>query len=484
MHRQCSRRWFLVTLASATSVSLLAACGGTAQVGSAGSSATSATSVATGIAAASSAATSTASATAGSAATTGQPATTAAVQAPGTGQITLRLALWQTGVSAQLFNKVYTRYQELNPTIKITQEVTPFAQFFQRLLTGFAGDSAPDCFHSSGSDVIQFAQKNALLDLGPFINRDKVDFSGVWVEEDEMKVKGTWYGMPTWNTDDVLYYNKTAFQNAGIPEPTDDWTWNDMLAAAQKLTTRGANGKVDVWGIQIQNNNQGGWGSMIYANGGDWMNADLSKSTFDQPATLGALQFIYDLMQKYKVMPTTADSDALSKAGISDPFSAGKLAMNTAITSNVPTYTAAAKFDWDIALIPKSPTTGKNASAYIVQPSNISRTTKLAEQCFQLLSWTMGTEAQRILATDKVKFPANIAAAKDANGGFSTPPPVHIARAVQSMDFAKPFHFLANGDDYLKAVEGEIAKAYAGQTTMEVAVKQANAVGDAVLARS
>src|SRR6185312_14258403 len=157
----------------------------------------------------------------------------------------------------QLFNKVYTRYQELNPTIKITQEVTPFAQFFQRLLTGFAGDSAPDCFHSSGSDVIQFAQKNALLDLGPFINRDKVDFSGVWVEEDEMKVKGTWYGMPTWNTDDVLYYNKTAFQNAGIPEPTDDWTWNDMLAAAQKLTTRGSDGKVDVWGIQIQNNNQG-----------------------------------------------------------------------------------------------------------------------------------------------------------------------------------------------------------------------------------
>jgi multiple sugar transport system substrate-binding protein len=282
----------------------------------------------------------------------------------------------------------------------------------------------------------------------------------------------------------VLYYPKTAFQNAGIPEPTDDWTWNDMLAAAQKLTTRGSNGKVDVWGVNIQNNNQGGWGSMIYANGGDWMNADLTKSTFDQPAALGALQFIYDLMQKYKVMPTTADSDALGKAGISDPFSAGKLAMVTAITSNVATYAAAAKFEWDMALIPKSPTTGKNASAYIVQPSNITRTTKLAEQCFQLLNWTMGTEAQHILATDKVKFPANIAAAKDAKGGFSTPPPAHIARAAQSMDFAKPFHFLANGDDYLKAVEGELAKAYAGQTTMEDAVKQANAVGDAVLARS
>jgi len=64
------------------------------------------------------------------------------------------------------------------------------------------------------------------------------------------------------------------------------------------------------------------------------------------------------------------------------------------------------------------------------------------------------------------------------------PPPAHIARAAQSMDFAKPFHFLANGDEYLKTIEGALAKAYAGQTTMEDAVKQANAVGDAVLARS
>lgn len=187
------------------SVSLLAACGGSTP----GSTA----SVSTSTVASVSVTTTSASQ---------QATTSAAAQAPAAGQITIRPALWQTGVSAQLFNKVYTRYQELNPNIKITQEVTPFGRFFQRLLTGFAGDSAPDCFHSSGSDVIQFAQKNALLDLGPYSSRDKVDFSGVWVEEDEMKVAGTWYAMPTWNTDDVLYYNKTAFNNAGLAEPTDE----------------------------------------------------------------------------------------------------------------------------------------------------------------------------------------------------------------------------------------------------------------------
>jgi len=386
-------------------------------------------------------------------------------------------------LSAQLFDKVYTRFQQLTPAIKITQEVTPFAQFFQRLLTGFAGGTAPDCFHSSGNYVVEFAQKGTLLDLSSIITSNKVDFSGIWVEDSEMKYQGKWYAVPTWNTDDILYYNKTAFQNAGVAEPTDDWTWNDMLAAAQKLTTRGSDGTVSLWGVQIPNSVQGGWASMIYANGGDYMNAEQTKTTLDQPGALGALQFIYELMQIHRVMPTAVDTAELAKAGVTDPLTAGRFAMYTAITSNVPNYTASAKFDWDIALIPKSPTTGKNGSAYIVQPSSITGTTKNADKCFQLLQFTMNAEAQQILATDKVKFPVNIAAASDAHGGYSTPPPAHIGRAVETMSFAKPFHFFATGADFQTKLQNELNKAYLGQTTMDQAAKQAVTAGDGVLAQ-
>jgi multiple sugar transport system substrate-binding protein len=483
-----SRRRLLALVASVGGVGLLAACGGAATTGGSASQAApltsgSATSAAAGSVSTASAA-GLASATSASGSTAASVSVSASAQAPVAGQVTLRVAHWQTGVSAQLFDKVFTRFEALNPTIKIAQEVTTFDQFFQRLLVGFAGGSAPDCFHNSGSYFLQFVKKGVLLDLTSMVTSQKIDFTGAWTEDDEMKYQGKWYSLPTWNTDDLLYYNKTLFAQAGIAEPTDDWTWNDLLAAAQKLTTRSTDGKTDVWGVQIPNGVQGGWGAMIFANGGDWMNADRTKTTLDQPAALGALQFVYDLMQKYKVMPTAVDNQALTQAGVTDPFASGKVAMYTAISSAIPNYLKNAKFDWDVALIPKSPTTGKNGSTYIVQPSSAAKSTKLPDQSFKLMAFQMSNEAQQILATDKTKFVINIAVANDVQNGFSAPPPAHVARAAKTMGFAKDLRFIEPWAEYQKKITDELAKAYLGQVGMDQAAKSASALGDQVIAQS
>ncbi len=468
---------------------VLAACGGAATATASTASATTAAATtssggtSTTTVGAVSAATSTGGPSASSTSATVAVTSAPAAQSPFAGQVTLRVAHWQTGISAQLFDKIFTRFQEINPAIKISEEVTPFDQFFQRLLVGFAGGTAPDCFHNSGAYFLNFAKKDVMFDMTSLTQTQKLDFKGTWTEDDVMKYQGKWYSLPVFNTDDLIYYNKTLFTQAGLAEPTDDWSWNDMLAAAQKLTTRSTGGKTDVWGVQIPNGAQGGWGALVFANGGDWMNADRSKTTLDQPAALGALQFVYDLMQKYKVMPTSADEKALSTAGIDDAFSAGKLAMRSAITSAVPTYLKTAKFDWDVALVPKSPTTGKNGSTYVVQPASINKTTKLSDQSFKLLAFQMSGEAQTILATDKTKFVIDTATAKDATHGYSAPPPAHIARAATTMDFAKDLRYVDAWAKYQQAITDELEKAYGGQVSMEQAAKSAVAVADQVLAQ-
>lgn len=380
--------------------------------------------------------------------------------------MTISLAHWQTGLSAQLFNKIYDAFQQANPDIAIKQEAALFDQHFQRIEVGVAGGSAPDCFHSSGAYFLNFVKKGICLDLTPYVTRDKVDFSGLWIEDDEMKYQGKWYSTPMWNTDDLLYYNTSHFDKQGVAVPTDDWTWSDMLAAAQKLTTKTADGEVDVWGTQIPNGVQGGWGAMIFANGGDWMNADRTKTTMDQPPAMKAMQFIDDLMRVHKVMPTKADNQALTQAGVTDPFVAGKIAMYTAITSNVPTYIKNAKFEWDVALIPKGPRTGKNGSTYIVQPANVTKTTKYPDQCWKLLNFITSQDSQKILATDKTKFVIN------------------IARAVATMDFAKDLRFITAWAEYQKKISDQLDKAYLGQSTMADAVKAAVDAGNKVLASS
>src|SRR5260370_18341401 len=60
---------------------------------------------------------------------------------------------------------------------------------------------------------------------------------------------GALHALPKGSPPLALAYNKTLFDRAGIPYPTDDWTWDDFLRVARALTrdTRG-DGAIDQWG--------------------------------------------------------------------------------------------------------------------------------------------------------------------------------------------------------------------------------------------
>ena len=45
-----------------------------------------------------------------------------------------------------------------------------------------------------------------------------------------------YYGFPQGFATEIMYYNKDMFDAAGVAYPTDDWTWDDYTAAAEKLT--------------------------------------------------------------------------------------------------------------------------------------------------------------------------------------------------------------------------------------------------------
>ena len=50
-----------------------------------------------------------------------------------------------------------------------------------------------------------------------------------------------------------LYYNKDMFDAAGIEYPTDSWTWDDLMEAAQKLTVQSEDGSYEQSGFNAQN---------------------------------------------------------------------------------------------------------------------------------------------------------------------------------------------------------------------------------------
>lgn len=49
-------------------------------------------------------------------------------------------------------------------------------------------------------------------------------------------VDGKQYAIPKDFDTIGVWYNKKIFDEAGVPYPTDDWTWDDMADIAKQLT--------------------------------------------------------------------------------------------------------------------------------------------------------------------------------------------------------------------------------------------------------
>lgn len=117
-----------------------------------------------------------------------------------------------------------------------------------------------------------------------------------------------------------LYYNKKMYTDAGLQPPT---TWEELVAAAKKLTTGSQYGFSLAAGSYTENVHF----AFINAsqNGGEWFDSK-GNPTFTQQANIDGIKRYLDLMQTDKVVnPSNAQYDNGVQA-VND-FATGKVAM-------------------------------------------------------------------------------------------------------------------------------------------------------------
>src|SRR5688572_8583248 len=102
---------------------------------------------------------------------------------PGTSQafaqdapVLLRLAWWGSAERHERTYEAMTLLEELYPNIRVTSEVASFDGHFDKLAVQTAGGEAPDVFQMSGQYILDYAARNALLDLNQFVP-DVIDLS-------------------------------------------------------------------------------------------------------------------------------------------------------------------------------------------------------------------------------------------------------------------------------------------------------------------
>lgn len=242
---------------------------------------------------------------------------------------TIRVGTWETGAAVEVWQGLISDFNELYPNITVSFEPVP-DNYGTKLLTQIAANDAPDVFQVGDGDVRMFVERGGAADISEYA-KGKGNLPGVdtGLYYPEIYQTGVVDGSASFLTKDysplAIYYNKTLFDQAGLPYPEDGWTWADFQNTAIALTK--GSGPNAQYGVALPGNWVRAIEPFIFQNGGDVTSPDGTKTSgyLDSPATVEAIQFYVDLFNVHRVSPSPADMSTTFN-GV-DLFQTGKAAM-------------------------------------------------------------------------------------------------------------------------------------------------------------
>ena len=117
---------------------------------------------------------------------------------------------------------------------------------------------------------------------------------------DQFREGGALYALPIGALPVMLHFDEGYFALRGVPPVDTSWTWDDLVDAAVKLTTRKEDDTVARWGL-IAHMEWVWWA--LWQNEAETVDHDTLQCRLQVPAALEALQFVHDLIHKYRVSP-------------------------------------------------------------------------------------------------------------------------------------------------------------------------------------
>jgi ABC-type glycerol-3-phosphate transport system substrate-binding protein len=99
-----------------------------------------------------------------------------------------------------------------------------------------AGEKIDVMVASTASALMSYKLQNDISDL---IAKDKMDlnrFEPTTIELQRKLANGGIYGLPTWTSSLILYYNKDLFDQFAVSYPKENMTWDELYELAKKMT--------------------------------------------------------------------------------------------------------------------------------------------------------------------------------------------------------------------------------------------------------
>ena len=254
--------------------------------------------------------------------------------------------------------------------------------YFPKIHLLFASNTAPDVIFINNLYLPVYANAGLLEEMIPA--------KGYYPQALEtLSWKGKLYAIPRDVSNLVIYYNKDMFNEKHIPYPDKNWTFDEFLTTAKKLTDK------NTFGISFEED------PLFYlpylmSNGGGILPEEINKEESQK-----AIQFYADLRKKYHVAPLKSES---ASATMAQMFLQKRIAMYISGRWMVTKLRDEADFDWDIAQFPK----GIKGSIVQLDASGwaVSKSSKHKDEAKKLVEFLSSKESSEKFAQSGLIVPA------------------------------------------------------------------------------
>jgi multiple sugar transport system substrate-binding protein len=210
---------------------------------------------------------------------------------------------WGDDTEQQIYRDSIVRFNEVYPDVTVDYQPIP-ADFQTKLKASMAGGTAPDAFYVDDQLMTAFAPTGQLLPLDSYMaeaGTGRGDFIPALLSI--FTLEGSTYALPKdWGTLGLVYL-PDAFEQAGIAEPTADWSWDDLNTAAQAVADN-----TDYGGF-CQNADWARFAPWAFGNGGAYASADFATAMVDSTEVKEAAAYLL-AMKDSGALVTSADVGA------------------------------------------------------------------------------------------------------------------------------------------------------------------------------
>ena len=322
--------------------------------------------------------------------------------------VVIQFASWGSKSEIDILKPILSDFERENPEIKVDFMHIP-QNYFQKIHLLFASNTAPDVIFINNLYLPIYANAEKL---------EKLDVPQNYYPQaiQALSFNGNLYAIPRDVSNLVIYYNKDLFDKKNIPYPDKNWTFDDFLSIAQKLTDK------DTFGISFEED--------IYYYMPYIMSMGGSINAMEDTKSQKAVKFYSDLRNKYHVAPKKHES---ASATMGQMFLQQKLGMYLSGRWMVPKLREECDFDWDIQQFPN----GTNGSIVQLDASGwaVSKNSKHKAEAIKLVEFLSSKQNSEKFSKSGLVVPARI---DTSNSVLDNKKPEHSKVFIDIIKTSKP----------------------------------------------